>query len=257
MRVAELLTETTSQDEDLVIIAQRLTKLMNAYKKSDHVSSILKDFIIRSDSEITRYAAMNYGVPLSKLKLPKFKDPAINKLIGTISIGFAVMEPNLSGVYYPSSKSIDLNIEAEMTDYSGVMLIAHELRHALDDVIGKIDMSKIYKAGTKEYYDSQHEINARVIELLADCYLNFQELSAEGVLPKNINHVIDKISMNELLAHFKLADVSLRQRKRILTRLYLFATKIAASPKRITKPTLIQKLKAIFTGAEAAETVED
>jgi hypothetical protein len=187
MRATEFIVETAEEDRAIISLADAMWDHLQAYKnatRSGYVGTI--DDLV--DTPL---------VALTNLRVLLADNETMEEL-NKDSNASHVSGDKLWGMWDPEQNTVVLNL-TKITEKSLKRTIAHELRHALDDVKSK------YAAGSSEKYnrpinkDTEHdeyrskgsEINARFAEVLHTMTIYIAKAKA-GNIPNPREYIMDK-----------------------------------------------------------------
>jgi len=191
MRFNEFVTETAEEDRAIVSLALELTKYLQKYSKATRSVEVGKiDDIV--DTPLTALSNI-------KIHLATPKD---------IANWYNDLEPDpaqhisgdrLLGMWDANSDTIYLNLKS-LTDKSIRRTVAHELRHALDDIKSNYaagtsfrysDRPRNRSSATDRYRSTGAEINARFAEVLY-AMTRYIEYAKKNEIPNPREFIMEK-----------------------------------------------------------------
>lgn len=211
------LTETTSENVDLLAISKYIADYLITYKPNKFVTL----------SDIAHYRA-----------LPDFKSGTVINLLFGHQTRFSLASPrkmNHMLAYYDKGDD-DIVIDRRLTRFKPELIrtITHELQHALDNykssgkgLQSKTPADATTVAGYTEYLQRKHEVNARFSQALYDIISAESEslstIGRIGTAKESMDVIKLALSENQLgpevFANLQDGD---KQYKRLLVRAYKF-----------------------------------
>ena len=120
-----------------------------------------------------------------------------------------------------------------------------------DEYIKKLDELNKIKLSDKQYYNSQLEINANIMEIVYGMILDYMDLNEKGNLSRYIAPFDDIIKLTDKVIGFNILTPD--SKKRLIKRLYVFHTAMRKinELKVISTESLKQELIKYFTSDKA------
>ena len=189
MKSNEFIVETPSEDRELIALARKIGDYVKAIHqplgKLDHFANALIGPMFNDLDKFNMF-----GIPLSKIVKPKFKEADINTVIKNVDVCSAAIRDDMpdslgafghGGVIYLNIRLMD-DIDEVYT------VLVHELRHALD-FYKRSEEAKDRMPGTgnleySKYIVNQDELNARFTQAIMG--INSEMPIAEGQLAPTI-----------------------------------------------------------------------
>lgn len=174
MKIYELLCETTEHDTDIVTVANVIAdyiandiipyykKLANDGEAVSNINNAEVDYFLLSGypmrngyintAELPENIVDDYYIPINKMskliKNYKGLDKDVVNIILKLKLYFSLSDNNNEAIYYPESNEIMLMLNKIFSSKNVVdenkvaSLIAHEMRHALDNHVSKGNIFK-------------------------------------------------------------------------------------------------------------------
>lgn len=256
MKLCDLLVETTEEDQELIILARHVTQSVMSElqrKKGGVLSSLLS-------ISLDFHTLDGFGRPIKNMRVPSFKNPAIQQLVDTHSI--AIEDDDSSrGAYAYNANVVYVNTSILKTASDFQDTLVHEFRHALDNIksSGKAFKAKpvdVNKSSTDEvrvaYYDDPREVNARLTQVLSAISENMYRTSTS-----NLSAVIDRLFKHHDLTglpRFK-GPAGQKRYNRLRSRVYQFFAAQLNSPKEVAPHSLLTRAKNYIMGRSSTGTV--
>ena len=182
MRYLEIINETTEQDRLIVNLANNLNSHVKRYEYNDRV--INQGIYL---GKIEKLSTIHKGTSIESLN-PVHVELVSDKYMRGISNSTATR-----AMWDPNIKTIYLNTEY-IGDPRMERLIAHELRHALDDYLSDFSQgSRYYTPRKKEHrYSGEDPVKSRTDYLAKPSEINARFLEVLNLLTPVIKSAVDK-----------------------------------------------------------------
>lgn len=174
MRSSEFITESSAEDQELIVLSRKLGDYIKALiKPKGTFSKVASTLVGPMFDDLFKFN--NIGLPIKNIVTPSFNEPKINEIVNKVELCNATLradELSDSLGAFGLDGSIYLNIPLFDNIDEIYTVLIHELRHALDWCKRPSKHNQSHSGTThlpkEKYLINQDELNARFTQAILD-----------------------------------------------------------------------------------------